>query len=679
MNQTRLDQILKDTDTPVEKWAKNTKLPCMEAYVRQLIEAIEKLGSDVMDAYNNGVEDGRDQIEREVEGRRRWATKMGNALGQTTALLHRSETRYGRILERNAQLCRMLFDAGVTVPLHLTGEPPEDATEEAVYGMDPSDDKPQAVSVSAPVDAERDWYDALSPVWDALWTIAQESELRAGYKNPRYDMTHDHIFEHAWGALETLKELIGTPGMIRKDEPEDRAASAVETCKPGNNSLHCITHDSSWPVTLEFCVVATQERAAVAQGGAAEHRPDKPEVVGNQSDQPPANLSDPGKTATPETDLLRLVKAARYVARNQTTADVHRDGLMKALEPFKHIRQYDLDRLGSMYDPSKKAGQPTCVECGKRWGDPIHDPENSNDGAHLYVRKQLLADAEAPAVESSEDFESPAGGWASKRLADRVVWEYHAAEGAPIERCDSEEAPHMPHQWEKVKGVRSGRTLAKYVVRFCPGWPGPSAVSDDDAGADLSTEGHGLASPAPSASVRYAVSEPGNLGYIYEGRAFRTWAEARALADTYPSPEILVVVAIEIAAGDSASASGHLHAEFVPDCEHCQAVRGISGACCCPSDPPFRVNICPVHGWDEKLKDQRDDAVRFAKEETDRVDALRKYLEGVHGRLMQSAAMHWNVNDKLTALEFEHEAEVIAKYLDTSDDGNSADTQKGIE
>lgn len=45
-----------------------------------------------------------DQLERELAGRKRHATKLGLHMGRTTHLLHKSEMRYARLVAYNEQL-----------------------------------------------------------------------------------------------------------------------------------------------------------------------------------------------------------------------------------------------------------------------------------------------------------------------------------------------------------------------------------------------------------------------------------------------------------------------------------------------------------------------------------------------------------------------------------------------
>lgn len=82
------------------------------------------------DAYHadliTDAENRIEALEKEIEGRKRYTTRMSAQLVQMRRLYHRATVAYGRLLERNAQLCKLLPDA----PAHLVGEPPEDANAE---------------------------------------------------------------------------------------------------------------------------------------------------------------------------------------------------------------------------------------------------------------------------------------------------------------------------------------------------------------------------------------------------------------------------------------------------------------------------------------------------------------------------------------------------------------------
>lgn len=69
-------------------------------------------------------------LEREVAGRKLFTSRMSAQLHHMTRLYRLSTTSYGRLLERNVQLCRLLREAGVEPPEGLEGEPPEDANQE---------------------------------------------------------------------------------------------------------------------------------------------------------------------------------------------------------------------------------------------------------------------------------------------------------------------------------------------------------------------------------------------------------------------------------------------------------------------------------------------------------------------------------------------------------------------
>lgn len=47
-------------------------------------------------------------LRKEIEGRKRFGSKMAHAVSALQSALHRSEGRYHRILMRNEELCRML-------------------------------------------------------------------------------------------------------------------------------------------------------------------------------------------------------------------------------------------------------------------------------------------------------------------------------------------------------------------------------------------------------------------------------------------------------------------------------------------------------------------------------------------------------------------------------------------
>lgn len=132
------DEALGDESEPTGVQRLNADMKALDAALRQMWDIARRstVSATVGHRHDEGCVDigahmeevGR--VEREVEGRKHFGSKMAHQLGRTTALLHAATTRYGRLVERNVQLCKLLWGQGVMIPTNLVGEPPEDPNVE---------------------------------------------------------------------------------------------------------------------------------------------------------------------------------------------------------------------------------------------------------------------------------------------------------------------------------------------------------------------------------------------------------------------------------------------------------------------------------------------------------------------------------------------------------------------
>lgn len=92
------------------------------------------------------------------------------------------------------------------------------------------------------------------------------------------------------------------------------------------------------------------------------------------------------------------------------------------------------------------------------WLSSLHEKTNLKSDILLLERAIRMAD------------EAAASGSSASSGDTQSVNE----DGLPIRKCNATEAPHAGHEFQM--GTLAGR----WTTYACPGWPGPSAVQDDD-------------------------------------------------------------------------------------------------------------------------------------------------------------------------------------------------------